>query len=152
MKRFEKILFDTKFLKLSLKKVNKWADRKRITHLVYALKKGLYDVRELAARKLGVLKAHSALSALIEAIDDKVHNVSDAAMTAIENIGAESGHKQLIEDKRTFWVEKERQKMERLRNAKKRKGSNIERERPSKKSYEAAKDALRKPMYGGKWF
>ena len=87
MDTFSQILLSTGLINLSLKNVDKWIESKEIGKLQYALRHGIYDVREKAAQGLGKIKSVSSLPLLFEALDDNVKIVSFAVMKAINEIG-----------------------------------------------------------------
>lgn len=132
----------------------RWMKRKRLKNntdaLEFALKYGLYDARQLACQFLGELKAEKSIPLLETALDDSVKLVSYAAMEALESLNP-SVFASKIAAKKDAWKKIE---LERERRASEEKVhfSPNKKERPSKKSYENAKQMLRKPMIGGKWF
>ncbi|MCR9174040.1 MAG: hypothetical protein NXI10_16175 [bacterium] len=147
----KKLFVTLRFSSLS----KKWLDRKRrkknIPAIEYALKRGTYDIRALAAKYLGELRSSVSKHALVSSIDDSVYLVSEAAMCALENIGVDADIQETIQKKRLFWVE--RKKEPEIKGRSQEKGYMPEKkDRPSRKSFENLKQMLRKPMNSGKWF
>lgn len=145
------ILYSLGLLKLTLKRVDKWAHENDEKRLIFALEKGLYNVREKAAEKLGIIRTNNALPFLVRAIDDDIRSVSFAAMNAVEKIGLNKELEQKITEKKEYWKEKEKKDKEAFLNSK-RKVFEYKWDRTSKENYENMKEMLKKPLNSGKWF
>ncbi|MEO1030179.1 MAG: HEAT repeat domain-containing protein [Bacteroidota bacterium] len=123
-----------------------WMHSGAIYKLEYALKKGKYRTRQLAAEALEQVGQTSSVPILLRAIDDNIHKVSIAALNALEAIGCHDEFIISITKKRFHWVEKIRAK-EAKQKEKTEKKYNIYRwERSSKKSFEMVKERLKRPI------
>ncbi|WP_367892731.1 HEAT repeat domain-containing protein [Flavivirga aquimarina] len=67
--------------------MQKWVAIKQVKRIEYVLKHGNYNTRKLAAQALGEISYTSSTPILFKTIDDKVHNVSIAALNSLEKIG-----------------------------------------------------------------
>ena len=98
------------------------------------------------AEALGVTGYTSSIPVLFEAINDKIQNVSIAALNALESIGCEDELGFTIIKKRFNWL-KEKRESDKKREANKGKKYKIYRwERASKKSFDRVKEQLKRPM------
>ena len=123
-----------------------WMQYNYVNRIEYALEHGNYKTRKLAAEALGNLGAHSSIPVLFRSIDDKVQNVSIAALNALEQIGCKDELGATLIKKRFDWVREHRDKKAK-QEANKGKKYNIYRwERASKKSFERVKEQLKKPI------
>jgi len=140
------LLFKLKVLQPSENTINFWMDTKDVPKLEYALKHGNYNTRKLAANALEHAGACSSVPVLLHAINDKVQNVSIAALNALEALGCGDDLVISITKKRFNWVKELRDK-EAKQETNKGKTYNIYRwERASKKSFERVKAQLKRPM------
>lgn len=140
------LLFRLNLIQPSENAIRFWMQTDRVEELEYALKFGNYKTRELAANALGVTGYHSSIPVLFEAINDKIKNVSIAALNALEQIGCEDELGTTIIRKRFNWV-KEKLESDKKREANKGRTYKIYRwERASKKSFERVKEQLKRPM------
>ena len=138
---------------MTTKRIESWIDEKKIEELEYALKHGTYKIREEAVLGLGKLKSERSLSVISALLDDDVRPVSCAAMNAIESIGLDSDLEKRIEGKKAFWKKEELREKESAKTFLTNKlPKSYSLERGSKKTLENAKQMLKKPMLGGKWF
>ncbi len=150
MNTFTKILIRSGLLKLSINRVEKWAVNGRVDEIEYSLEHGMFNVREKAAQELGKLKSKASVPLLVHAIDDKIKNVSLAAMKAIEEIQPTTDFQEKIKSKRKYWTERETQEKQLKRKPSSQ--TNRKWERRSKQTLDNLKQMLKKPMIGGKWF
>lgn len=151
MNKINNIIFKLRLLRLSVRRVNRWIQNRRIDLLEYALKNGMFDVRKRAVEGLLELESTSSLPLLVDAIDDKIMVVSLAAMDAIEILDVTGSHQMRILGKRAYWVERER--LEHETAARKISPYEIHKwNRPSGQTRENLRKMLQKPMNIGKWF
>lgn len=101
------LLFTFKLLKLSTKNVQKWAKQKDISKLIFALKKGKYTVRKIAALQLGNLQDKRAIPALMQATKDDARPVANASIKALKHFSGNKKVKQVLEEVEAFWFLKE---------------------------------------------
>ena len=148
---FSRFLVLNGFIDLTPKWLEKKIERKDLRMIHYGLQMGRYDTRELAAKYLGKIKSVDSTDNLLNAIDDPVPAVSEAAMCALEGIDINSDVIRRIQDKRAYWKKRELNRGNSGRSDEK-KYIPERKDRPSRKSYENLKQMLRKPMNSGKWF
>ncbi|WP_241695524.1 HEAT repeat domain-containing protein [Winogradskyella litoriviva] len=123
-----------------------WVNTNAVAELEYALKHGNYKTRQLAAEGLEHVGRPSSIPVLLHAINDKIQNVSIAALNALEALGCTDELIISITSKRFNWVKQIRDQKEK-RNIPKNKKHNIYRwQRASKKSFERVKAQLKKPI------
>lgn len=123
-----------------------WNDAKQVTKLEYALKHGNYKTQKLAAEALEYAGKPSSIPVLLNAMNDKIQNVSIAALNALEALGCTDDLIVSITKKRFNWVKDIRDK-EAKRSVKKDKKYTIYRwKRASKQSFDRVKAQLKKPM------
>ncbi|XOV66941.1 MAG: HEAT repeat domain-containing protein [Fluviicola sp.] len=145
------ILIKTGYKRVNEKWLNKQFARGKVDAIEYALRKGHYDVRQLAVEYLGDLDSKKSIPLLISTIDDPVSSVSEAAMNSLEKIGTDLATKSRIQEKRAYW-KKHKSKVEIKDRSPENKFTPERKDRPSRKSFENLKQMLRKPMNSGKWF
>jgi hypothetical protein len=125
--------------------------KKDLESIHWALQFGMYDVRQTAANFLGELKSKKSIRLLSNAVDDKIKNVSFAAMDSLWVILPNKKVENKIKLKKEFWISIKEKEIENRKNRKK--PTNLVRnERTSKKTFENIKNLLRKPTNTGKWF
>lgn len=140
------ILFKLKLIQPSESAIHFWMQNNHVEKLEYALKHGNYKTRRLAAEALEYVGKPSSIPVLLDAISDKVQNVSIAALNALENIGYEDEVIKTVIKKRFLWATQVREATSK-REANKGKKYKIYRwERASKKSFERVKEQLKRPM------
>lgn len=140
------LLFKLNVLQPSQDTIDFWMDAKDVSKLEYALKHGNYNTRKLAAEALEHSGTCSSVPALMHAINDKVQNVSIAALNALEGLGCGDELVISITKKRFNWVKDARDRTAK-QEANKGKKHNIYRwKRASKKSFERVKEQLKRPM------
>jgi len=140
------LLFKLKLIQPSESTINFWMQNNHIEKLEYALKHGNYKTRRLAAEALEHVGKPSSIPALLHAINDKIQNVSIAALNALEHIGWEDEMIKTIIKRRFNWATQILDKKKK-REANKGKKHKIYRwERASKKSFERVKEQLKRPM------
>lgn len=140
------LLFKINVVQPSEKTINFWMGAKDVYKLEYALKHGNYVTRKLAAEALEYAGQCSSVPVLLQAINDKVQNVSIAALNTLEALGCGDDLVISITKKRFNWVKELRDKATK-QEANKDKKYNIYRwERASKKSFERVKEQLKRPM------
>ena len=135
-----------KFLEPSENTILYWIDTHAVDKLEYALEHGNYKTRQLAAETLEQIGKPSSVPVLLNAMNDKIQNVSIAALNALEALGCTDELVISITRKRFNWVKEIRDKEEK-RNVKKDKKHTIYRwKRASKQSFDRVKAQLKKPM------
>lgn len=140
------LFFKLKLLQPSETAMSYWMDTKDVKKLEYALKHGNYATRKLAAEALEHAGQCSSVPVLLQAMNDKVQNVSIAALNTLEALGCGDDLVISITKKRFNWVKEVRDKEAKF-EANKDKKYNIYRwERASKKSFDRVKAQLKKPM------
>lgn len=126
--------------------INYWIDTNSVIKLEYALTHGNYKTRQLAAEALGLVGQPSSIPVLLIAIDDKIKNVSIAALNTLEHIQDNDELIKSIVKKRFDWLKRLREKEEKQNNAKTKKHNIYRWERASKKSFEMVKERLKRPI------
>ena len=140
------LLFKLNLIQPSERIIILWMDTLDVEKLEYALKHGNYNTRKLAAEALEHAGKCSSVPVLLHAINDKVQNVSIAALNALEALGCNDELVISITKKRFNWVKEIRDKKEK-REANKGKKHKIYRwERASKKSLDRVKEQLKRPI------
>ena len=107
---------------------------------------GNYKTRKLAAKALAETGYPSSIPILLTAINDQVHNVSIAALNALEVIGCDDELGATLIKKRFNWVKDKREKEAKLEANKGKKHKIYSWERSSKKSFDRVKEQLKRPM------
>ncbi|TXG34762.1 HEAT repeat domain-containing protein [Seonamhaeicola maritimus] len=139
-------LFKLNIVQPSENDIDRWIQYQYVYRIEYALEYGNYRTRKLAAEALGILGHKSSIPILLKTIDDKVQNVSIAALNALEKIGCNDELGSTVIKRRFNWLKQLREK-EAIREASKGKKYNIYRwERASKKSFDRVKEQLKKPI------
>lgn len=98
------ILFKFKLRSLSEADILHLEANNYVDRLEYALANGNFKVRKLAAEALGHVGQASSIPYLFIAIQDKVHNVSLAALDALDRLDDNKELKPLIVGKRFQWM------------------------------------------------
>ncbi|GAA3610165.1 HEAT repeat domain-containing protein [Flavivirga amylovorans] len=140
------ILIKLKLIQPSERDIQIWVSTKRVKRIEYALEHGNYKTRKLAAEALGETGYTSSIPILFKAINDNVHNVSIAALNALETIGCDDELETTIIKKRFNWVKSKREKDAKLEANKGKKYTIYRWERASKKSFDRVKEQLKRPM------
>ncbi|MGC6429985.1 MAG: HEAT repeat domain-containing protein [Jejuia sp.] len=140
------LLFKLNVLQPSQNTIDFWMDAKDVAKLGYALKHGNYNTRKLAAEALQHTGQCSSVPALMHAINDKVQNVSIAALNTLEALGCEDDLVISITRKRFNWVKEARDRAAKQEANKDKKYTIYRWERASKKSFERVKEQLKRPM------
>ncbi len=140
------ILFKLNIVQPSARTIRFWMYTDDVEKLEYVLKHGNYNSRKLAANAIGSLGYHSSIPVLFEAINDKVQNVSIAALNALEIIGCEDELGAVIIKKRFNWLKEKRDKNAKLEANKNKRHKIYRWERSSKKSFDRVKEQLKRPM------
>lgn len=143
---FTYTLFKMKLVQPSANTIMVWTYNNAIDKLEYALKHGNYKTRQLAAEALEKVGRCSSVPALLHAINDKIQNVSIAALNALETLGCNDELVISITRKRFNWVKELRDKEEKQKNRKPNKYNIYRWERTSKKSFEMVKERLKRPI------
>lgn len=143
---FSYLLFKLNFLQPSKATILDWKNVNAIDKLEYALQHGNYKTRQWAAEALEHVGTSSSVPILLDAIHDKIQNVSIAALNALENIACTNELIILITRKRFNWVNKIRKREERQNNKIPKNYNVRRRERSSKKTFEMAKERLKRPI------
>ncbi|MEW4924925.1 HEAT repeat domain-containing protein [Algibacter sp. 2305UL17-15] len=144
------LFFKLKLLQPSESAITYWMDTNAIDKLEYTLKHGNYNTRKLAAEALELVGRCSSVPVLLHAMNDKVQNVSIAALNALEALGCHEDLVISITKKRFNWVKELRDKEVKLNanvEANKGKKHTIYRwERASKKSFDRVKEQLKRSI------
>ncbi len=138
------LLFKLNVLQPSQDTINLWTNNKDSIKLKYVLQNGNYKTRVLAANALSFIRDYSAIPLLLNIIDDKIQNVSIAALNALEDLDTNKKTITLIYKKRFEWLKLNREKKN--RKVKKRKNNIYRWERTSKKNFEMVKERLKRPI------
>ena len=139
-------LFQLKLIQPTEHAIMYWISNYDTSKLEYALKHGNYRTRQWSAEGLEHIGSHSSIPILLTAMNDKIHNVSIAALNALETIGCTNEIVISVISKRFNWVKEIRDKTAK-QNVKKAKKHNIYRwERSSKKSFDRVKEQLKRPI------
>ncbi|WP_406684523.1 HEAT repeat domain-containing protein [Seonamhaeicola sp. MEBiC1930] len=139
-------LFKLKITQPSKRDIGNWVQYNYTERIEYALEHGNYKTRKLAAEALGLLGNNSSIPFLLKAIDDKVHNVSIAALNALEEIGNQDELIASIIKKRFNWAKLIEEKQAKWEANKYKKYTIYRWERASKKSFDRVKEQLKKPI------
>ena len=144
--QFTYTLFKLKLIQPSENTITYWINANAVTKLEYALKHGNYKTRKSSVEALEHVGKPSSIPILLNAMNDKIQNVSIAALNALEAWGCTDDLFISITRKRFNWVKEIRDKEEKSK-VKKDKKYNIHRwERASKTSFELVKERLKKPI------
>ncbi|WP_370476889.1 HEAT repeat domain-containing protein [Tamlana flava] len=140
------LLFKLNLIQPSESTINFWTHYGHVEKLEYAVTNGNYKTRKLAAEGLEVVGKASSIPVLLKCIDDKVQNVSIAALNTLESIGAENELIKTVLKKRFNWANEVRKKQAKFEASKGRKYNIYRWERASKKSFDRVKEQLKKPI------
>ena len=140
------ILFKLKLRSLSEADILQLEANTHVDKLEYALANGNYKVRRLAAEALGYVGQASSIPYLFTAIEDKVHNVSLAALDALDRLDDKKELKPLIVGKRFQWMKSISEKEAKFEANRGKKYKIYRWERTSKKNFEIVKEQLKKRM------
>lgn len=143
---FTYLLFRLKLIQPSENTILFWMESNQVEKLEYALEYGNYKTRKLAAETLEHVGKSSSIPILLQAINDKVHNVSIAALNALETISTD---RLIINSviKRRFNWSKHINDINKKKETHRGKKYTIYRwERASKKSFDRVKEQLKRPM------
>lgn len=143
---FTYMLFKMKLMQPSEDIIMNWMNSDAVDKLEYTLKHGNYKTRQLAAEALERVGRPSSVPILLIAMNDKIQNVSIAALNALEVLGCNNDLVTSITRKRFNWVKELRDKEEKRKNRKPRKYTIHRWKRASKKSFELVKERLKKPI------
>lgn len=144
--QFSYWFFKMKLSQPSENTINYWVDKNAVNKLEYALIHGNYKTRQLAAEALELVGQPSSIPVLLVAIDDKIQNVSIAALNTLERLESNEELIKSIIKKRFHWVKNLRDKEEKQKNKKVKKHNIYHWERASKKSFEIVKERLKRPI------
>jgi len=139
-------LFRLRLTQLSERDFSELIDHYEIQKIEYALKKGNYRTRRLAAQALELIGDESSVPYLLKAMNDKVQNVSIAALNALEAINVNDELTLSIIKKRFDWVRELREKKEKFEASKGQKSNIYKWERTTKKNFEMVKERLKSPI------
>ncbi|GGD26413.1 HEAT repeat domain-containing protein [Hyunsoonleella pacifica] len=140
------LLFKLNVVQPSETIIDSWMEHKDVLKLEYALKHGNYHTRKLAAEALAHAGQCSSVPVLLHAMNDKVQNVSIAALNTLEALGCGDDLIISITKKRFNWVKEIRDKEAKQIANKDKKYTIYRWERASKKSFERVKEQLKRPM------
>ena len=140
------LLFKLNVVQPSETIIDSWMEHKEVLKLEYALKHGNYKTRTLAAEALAYTGQCSSVPVLLHAMNDKVQNVSIAALNTLEALGCGDDLIISITKKRFNWVKEIRDKEAKQIANKDKKYTIYRWERASKKSFERVKEQLKRPM------
>ena len=144
--QFSYWLLKMKLSEPSEKVINYWIDTNSVIKLEYALTHGNYKTRQLAAEALEFVGQPSSIPVLLIAIDDKIKNVSIAALNTLEHLQDSDELIKSIVRKRFDWLKRLREKEEKQKNKRAKKHNIYRWERASKKSFEMVKERLKRPI------
>ncbi|MEF3080057.1 HEAT repeat domain-containing protein [Winogradskyella poriferorum] len=130
----------------SEKVISYWVGTNSVNKLEYALTHGNYKTRQLAAEALEFVGRPSSIPVLLIAIDDKIKNVSIAALNTLEHLQDSDELIKSIVRKRFDWLKRLREKEEKQKNKRAKKHNIYRWERASKKSFEMVKERLKRPI------
>jgi len=139
-------LFRLRLTQLSERDFSELIDHYEVQKIEYALKKGNYRTRRLAAQALEFIGDESSVPYLLKAMNDKVQNVSIAALNALEAINVNDELTLSIIKKRFDWVRELREKKEKFDASKGQKSNIYKWERTTKKNFEMVKERLKRPI------
>ncbi len=140
------ILVKLKLIQPSERDIKIWTLTEQVRRIEYVLEHGNYKTRKLAAEALGETGYKSSIPILFKTINDKVHNVSIAALNALEMIGYDDELGAIIIKKRFNWLKNKREKEAKFEANKDKKYRIYRWERASKKSFDRVKEQLKRPM------
>ena len=140
------LLFKLKLIQPSESAIYFWMRHEHVGKLEYALKFGNYKTRILSAQALEHVGKPSSIPVLINAINDKVQNVSVAALNALETLSETDELLSIIVKKRFNWLKEKRDSKAKYEANKHKKHKIYRWERASKKSFDRVKEQLKKPM------
>ena len=141
------LLFKLKLIQPSESAIYFWTQYGHVEKLEYALRFGNYKTRKLSAEALEIAGKPSSIPVLINAMNDKVHNVSIAALNALESIAESDELVQTIVKKRFKWIKQIRENKAKYEANKNKKYKIYRWERSSKKSFDRVKEQLKKPIH-----
>ena len=144
--QFSYWLFKMKLSQPSENTINYWINTNSVDKLEYALTHGNYKTRQLAAEALGYVGQPSSIPVLLMAIDDKIKNVSIAALNTLEHLQDSDELIKSIVRKRFNWVKILRDKEEKQKSRKAKKQNIYRWDRASKKSFDMVKERLKRPI------
>lgn len=140
------LFFKMKLIQPSKDAIMYWMHTKAINKLEYALTHGNYKTRQFAAEALEQVGNSSSIPVLLNAINDKIHKVSIAALNALETLGHNEELIIAITKRRFKWF-KDIGIKDAKQHTKKEQKYNIYRwERTSKKNFEMVKERLKRPI------
>lgn len=139
-------LFRLRLAQLSERDFSELIYHYEIRKVEYVLKKGNYKTRRLAAQALEIIGNESSVPYLLNAMNDKVHNVSVAALNALEAINIDDALTTSIIKKRFDWIRELREKNEKFEASKGQKFNIYRWERTSKKNFEMVKERLKQSI------
>ena len=123
-----------------------WVNTNAVVKLEYALRHGNYKTRQLAAEGLERVGRPSSIPVLLHAMNDKIQNVSIAALNTLEALGCRDELVISITSKRFNWVKEIRDKAEKRKITKDKKHNIYRWKRASKQSFDRVKAQLKKPI------
>lgn len=137
--------------KLKLTQLSEWdfvvlMRNLEIEKIEYALKKGNYKTRKLAAEALEIVGDESSIPLLLRAVDDNIQIVSLAALNALDALNHTDELTSSIIKKRFDWVRHVREKEEKFEANKGKKHNIYKWERTSKKNFDMVKERLKRPI------
>ena len=144
--QFSYWLFKMKLSQPSENTINYWINTNSVDKLEYALTHGNYKTRQLAAEALGYVGQPSSIPVLLMAIDDKIKNVSIAALNTLEHLQDSDELIKSIVRKRFNWVKILRDKEDKQKSRKAKKHNIYRWDRTSKKSFDMVKERLKRPI------
>ncbi|MDP5157032.1 MAG: HEAT repeat domain-containing protein [Flaviramulus sp.] len=140
------LIFKLKFIQPSERAINYLMHNEEVEKLEYTLRFGNYKNRKLSAEALGVIGKPSSIPVLINVMNDKVQNVSMAVLNALETLEDNDELVKTIVNKRFNWLKLVTDSKVKYEVNKNKKYKIYRWERASKKSFDRAKEQLKKPM------
>lgn len=98
-----KFLIKQGFIEMNDSLLKRWAQRKKIKSLSFALKNAHYTSRSYAAQLLGQFNHPLAIQALYEALDDSISYVSIAAIQSLEKLPVSAEVRLKIRVTKQYW-------------------------------------------------
>ncbi|WP_299464958.1 HEAT repeat domain-containing protein [uncultured Microscilla sp.] len=103
MHTITRLLVQAGLIEMNEKKLKRWAKKRKISCLIYALKHAHYTHRTYAATLLAKFEQPKVIQALVDAVDDTMSYVSLEAIAALEKMKVSSTQQAYIAEKKRHW-------------------------------------------------
>ncbi|EAY31683.1 HEAT repeat domain-containing protein [Microscilla marina] len=103
MHAITRLLVHAGLIEMNEKKLKRWAKKRKISSIIYALKHAHYTHRTYAATLLGKFEQPKVIQALVDAIDDTMSYVSLEAIAALEKMDVSATQQAYIAEKKRYW-------------------------------------------------